>query len=279
MAKCLERPLDICCLSCMKDHPLLSTKECIFPYCEPLRRYCDFRVTWKRPFLTCVLFGCCFGLGPALIILGTLLLSYLLPGDLNTQILSANCESVAAWSMLEFIFCMINFMFTCWIFGELKKPEEERDHCYERDMTELYRRYLVYQYPHLLQEMKLLEESHKLAKKQIADQKEELKIEIEALKSEVADLQGASSIATKDEATSIQEKKAIATNKLKEAEKSLMRLDSGSDDSLTDRLKTVFGSDKTCTLYGLVLFLILKLFSFFSCLLVDLFGLSLVLYF
>ena len=256
MAQCFERPIDVCCHCFLKEHPQLETKECIFPYCEPLRRFCDFRLVWKRPFATCVLFGICFGFIPATIIVLAVFSSFFSSGQLNEASNSTNCLLATFWGAIEFCFCITNFCYTWWLFKELERPEEERDFCYERDIVELYKRYEVYQYPHILDQMRTLHSSYERAKKDIAEERAAFTREAEVLRTQLGEISSMSSIQLRDNkeyANEVFQQKAILTKRLNAVEKSLIRNDATSDASLMSRVLSLVGTDPNCATFLLLM--------------------------
>lgn len=206
MASCLERPIDVCCQCCLLDGANLETRECCCQCCEPFRRQCDFRLTWKRPFVVCALFGCCFGIIPSFFVLFALLLSFLTSGDLNRTINTTNCLLAVFWSIMQAIFCIVNFLFAYWMFKELRKPQEEYEFAFSRDMNgifvsnfvalcvELFHRYQANPKVHLIRQMKQLDEQHRIHKARVAAELEEWRKEVDEIKTELAIIKTQSSI-------------------------------------------------------------------------------------
>lgn len=242
--ECCIRPIDACCPCLLIEHPTLESKECICNCCEPVRRFLDFRLAWKRPFICCLLFGISLGLLPVLVILAALLSGYLTILSIDTK--TTNCSFAVGWGILEAIFCITNFLYTYWLFNELKRPEEERDFLYSRDMSELYNRYLVYSYPHIISQMRSLNKSYLDAKKSILEERNAANKELELLKTQFSDLQVEGAL-SKD--VSIHEKKAVLTKKINNLEKFILKTESNSDASLLDKLTNLATTDRNCAFF------------------------------
>ncbi len=109
--QCLELPCDFCCPGCFITKPGAPTKVCRYACCECFR--CDNRLTVRRPFLLCVVFGFMFALLPtgmmAIMFFATYFTTTFSEGATTT-----NCLLVSGWAALQMVFNLMNFVFCLW---------------------------------------------------------------------------------------------------------------------------------------------------------------------
>lgn len=97
----------------------------------------------RRPFASCVVFGCIFALAPAAISALLILISYSAGGVLTNASTEVNCVMVTCWAVVELLLCIGNFFFVLYFFRGLRRPDEEREYLYRRDISEAFERYQV----------------------------------------------------------------------------------------------------------------------------------------